>query len=144
MLFRSYAKHELLAIALNSVSKWRARCLPSFLGYIEKTGELPKHLAFSIAALMAFYTGQEMKDKALIGNRDGEEYKILDDQSVLQFFAENSQKETTEFVRLFIGNEEFFGQDLTKVEGVVEAVSKYLEEIRGLGMRKAMENNFSK
>lgn len=139
-----YVKHALLSIALNSVSKWRARCLPSLFGYIDKTGELPKHLTFSIAALMAFYTGQEMRDKALIGNRDGEEYKILDDESVLEFFAKNSHKEAAEFVRLFIGNEEFFGQDLNKIEGLTESVSKYLEEIRQLGMRKAMENNFSK
>ncbi len=137
-----YVKHALLSIALNSVSKWRARCLPSFLGFIENTGELPKHLTFSIAALMAFYTGQEMRGKALIGKRDGEEYKILDDESVLKFFAENSHKESAEFVRLYIGNKDFFGQDLTKIKGLTEAVSGYLEEIRQFGMRKAMENNF--
>ena len=35
-----YVKHALLSISLNSVSKWRARCMPSFLGYIEKEGKL--------------------------------------------------------------------------------------------------------
>ena len=62
-----YVDHALLAISLNSVSKWRARCMPSLLGYVEKTGKLPAHLTFSIAALMAFYTGTEIRDKALIG-----------------------------------------------------------------------------
>ena len=49
-----YVDHALLAISLNSVSKWRARCMPSFLGYIEKYGKLPAKLTFSLAALMAF------------------------------------------------------------------------------------------
>ena len=61
-----YVKHAHLSISLNSVSKWRARCMPSFLGYIEKEGKVPPHLTFSLAALMAFYTGTEIRDKALI------------------------------------------------------------------------------
>lgn len=139
-----YVKHALLSIALNSVSKWRARCMPSFLGYVEKTGKLPEHLTFSLAALMAFYTGSEIRDKALIGKRGEEEYKILDDEAVLRFFAENSTGDTAEFVNAFLSNEEFFGQDLTKVEGLTAQVSAYLAEIRELGMRKAMEKNFVK
>ena len=35
-----YVKHAHLSISLNSVSKWRARCMPSFLGYIEKKGKV--------------------------------------------------------------------------------------------------------
>ena len=68
-----YVKHAHLSIALNSVSKWRARCMPSFLDYVKNEGKLPTHLAFSIAALMSFYTGTEIRDKALIGHRNGED-----------------------------------------------------------------------
>ena len=88
-----YVDHALLAISLNSVSKWRARCMPSLLGYVEKTGKLPAHLTFSIAALMAFYHGTEIRDKALIGHRDGQEYNIMDDKAVLEFFAANCEKD---------------------------------------------------
>ena len=45
--------------------------MPSFLEYIKNEGKLPTHLTFSLAALMAFYTGTEIRDKALIGHRDG-------------------------------------------------------------------------
>lgn len=51
-----YIDHRLLDIALNSVSKWRARVLPSVTAYLEKTGRLPVRLTFSFAALCAFYT----------------------------------------------------------------------------------------
>ena len=138
-----YVKHALLSISLNSVSKWRARCMPSFLGYIEKEGRLPVHLTFSLAALMAFYTGSEIRDKALIGHRDGAEYQILDDAAVLEFFAANSGKDAKEYAHLVLSNESFWGQDLSKLAGVEDAVASYVAEIRELGMRKAMEKIFA-
>ena len=137
-----YVKHALLSISLNSVSKWRARCMPSFLGYIEKKGRLPKHLTFSLAALMAFYQGTEIRDKALIGHRNGEEYNIMDDAAVLEYFAANSTKPSKEFAHGFLSNLDFFGQDLTQIEGLEDTVAAYLDEIAEKGMRKTMEDNF--
>lgn len=117
--------------------------MPSFLGYIEKEGKLPTHLTFSLAALMAFYTGTEIRDKALIGHRDGAEYNILDDAAVLEFFAANSSKDAGEYAQAVLSNEAFWGQDLTALDGVLDAVTSYTEEIRALGMRKAMEKIFA-
>ena len=136
-----YVKHALLSISLNSVSKWRARCMPSFLGYVEKFGKLPAHLTFSLAALMAFYTGSEIKEGALIGYRNGEEYKVMDDASVLEFFAANSGKEAKEFASAFLGREDFFGRNLNEVNGLTDAVAGYLSDIRTLGMREAIKKN---
>lgn len=138
-----YVKHAHLSISLNSVSKWRARCMPSFLEYIEKEGKLPTHLTFSLAALMAFYTGTEIRDKALIGHRDGQEYNIMDDADVLEFFAANSSKEPAEYAHAVLSNENFWGQDLTKLAGVEEAVTTYISDIRSMGMRKTMEKYFA-
>lgn len=133
-----YVKHALLSISLNSVSKWRARCMPSFLDYIELKGKFPKHLTFSLAALMAFYKGTELRDKVLIGYRDGQEYDIMDDKEVLEFFAANSEKPSEEFAQSFLSKEEFFGQDLTRIEGLVSTVAGYLDEIEANGMRKVL------
>ena len=138
-----YVKHAHLSISLNSVSKWRARCMPSFLEYIEKEGKLPTHLTFSLAALMAFYTGTEIRDKALIGHRNGQEYNIMDDADVLEFFAANSSKEPAEYTHAVLSNENFWGQDLTKLAGVEEAVTTYISDIRSMGMRKTMEKYFA-
>lgn len=133
-----YVKHALLSISLNSVSKWRARCMPSLLGYAEIFGKLPSRLTFSLAALMAFYTGTEIRDKALIGHRGGEEYSILDDREVLEFFRDNCEKEVSAFVAAFLGREDFFGQDLNQVPGLAGAVTAYLKDIRENGMRAAL------
>lgn len=138
-----YVKHAHLSISLNSVSKWRARCMPSFLDYVKQEGKLPVHLTFSIAALMAFYTGTEIREKALIGHRGEEEYQILDDQAVLAFFAANSTKEPQEYAHLVLSNEAFWGQDLSSLPGVEDAVTEYISEIRKKGMRAAMEKYFA-
>lgn len=57
-----FVKHQLLSIALNSVSKWKARVLPTVLEYREKFGSLPKCLTMSLAALIAFYRTDEAND----------------------------------------------------------------------------------
>ena len=138
-----YVKHALLSISLNSVSKWRARCMPSFLEFWEKEQKLPLHLTFSIAALMAFYTGSEIKDSALIGSRDGEEYRILDDMAVLQFFAQNSQKDAVEYTHNVLSNKEFWGQDLSVIPNLEQTVTSFVSDIRTSGMRKTMEKVFA-
>lgn len=133
-----YVKHALLAISLNSVSKWRARCMPSLLGYVEKYGKLPTHLTFSLAALMAFYQGTEIRDGALIGHRGEQEYRIMDDAKVLEFFKETCQKSTEEFVTAFLGREDFFGQNMNEIKGLTASVIAYLDDIKTSGMREAL------
>lgn len=133
-----YVNHALLDISLNSVSKWRARCLPSLLGYVDKFGRLPAHLTFSIAALMAFYQGTEIQDGVLKGNRNGQPYDIKDDLAVLEFFRDNCGKDTKSFVTAYLGREDFHGQDLNKVPGLTDAVVSYLDDIKANGMRAAL------
>lgn len=137
-----FIKHALLSISLNSVSKWRARCMPSYLGYIRLNGKAPEHLAFSIASLIAFYNGAEIRGGSLIGHRNGDEYEIKDDKAVLEFFTANSEKTAGELVKAFLSNESFFGQDLSAEADTLPKVTEYLEEIRQSGMRAALEKYF--
>lgn len=138
-----FIKHELLSISLNSVSKWRARCLPSLKEYIQRNGSLPKHLTYSLAALIAFYHGDSIEEGALIGKRNGEVYKIKDDLAVLEFFKENCMKAEEDLVPLFLSKEEFHGEDLTKIEGLTEAVTSYLHSIRTGGIEVSLKETFN-
>ena len=137
-----YIKHALLSICLNSVSKWRARCMPSLLGYVEKERKLPEHLTFSLAALMALYHGGHLKDGALECLRDGQPYALRDDAAVLAFFAENNQKPAAELTRMFLSSTDFFGQDLTQVPGLETAVATALKDVLARGMRAVMTERF--
>jgi len=57
-----YIKHLLLSIALNSVSKFKTRVLPTILEYKELRGTYPSALMFSFAALIAFYRSDAAVD----------------------------------------------------------------------------------
>lgn len=135
-----YIKHKLLDIALNSCSKFNARCLPSLLGYVGEKGTLPKYLTFSLAAFIKFYQG-EWKDGVYTGTRkDGTEYALRDDESVIRFFADawagNDADGTAETV---LSNKDFWsGKDLTEVPGLKDAVAGYLREMEEKDIKEIM------
>ena len=136
-----YIKHKLLDIALNSCSKFNARCLPSLLGYVEEKKELPKCLTFSLAAFIKFYQG-EMKDGVYTGTRkDGTTYPIRDDAAVLEFFADVwSRLDAEGIAEAVLSKTEFWsGKDLTEVPGLKDAVAGYLKKMESEDVRTIME-----
>ena len=94
-----YIKHYLSSIALNSVSKFRVRVLPSVLEYIKRYGKKPETLLFSFAKLIDFY-------KTDITN---------DDPEVTRFMRESSVGE-------ILANTALWGEDLSFLK---EDVEKY-------------------
>ena len=138
-----YIRHLLLSISLNSTSKFKTRDLPSLLGYVEKNKSLPKHLVFSLASLISFYNGVEIRDGALIGNRGSEEYIIKDSLKVLEKFKELNTKEGNKAHNLASGilsQSEWWGLDLTTVDGLEKMVEGYLQDIYANGMQKAIKS----
>ncbi|MBE5775896.1 MAG: tagaturonate reductase [Clostridiales bacterium] len=134
-----FIDHQLLSISLNSVSKWRARCMPSLKAYMEKFGLVPSCLAMGLAALIAFYRGDRMENGALIGRRPlGNEYRIQDDEKVLAFFMAHREDAWAELADAVLGNEAFWGEDLRKLPGLYDTVCADLRCIDRLGAYAAM------
>ncbi len=140
-----YIVHLLLSISLNSTSKFKTRDLPSLLGYIEKKKCLPKVLPFSLAALISFYEGTEIEADYLKGMRNGEVYQIKDSMDVLKKFQElysasySSVKEKSEKIaNAVLSMDAWWGQDLTKVDGLEKVIAEDLESIWTEGMEKAI------
>jgi len=136
-----FIDHELLSISLNSTAKWKARVMPSLLGYVEKFGKLPKALSTSLASYIAFYRGKELAEDGLkaINPVTKKEYTIKDDASVLEFYANNADRSNEELVSLVLSNEEFWGQDLSQVPGLEEEVLADLHLIDDTGEMEAMK-----
>lgn len=138
-----FVRHELLSISLNSTSKWKVRVLPSLLDYQTAKGKLPAALTFSLASLLAFYRGTPVTQNELIGSRGTQTYAIRDDAPVLAFFAEawkkaDATKNYAELVTTTLSRTDFWGQDLSKIPGFTEFVTKSLEAIVKDGTRAAV------
>lgn len=122
-----FIKHQLSSIALNSVSKFKVRVLPSVLAYQKKYVVLPVHLTFAFACLIRFYKG-EWKGKVL---------PVQDDEQVKSQFKKywelSSFKQTAEKV---LSNKEYWDEDLTLVPGLVQAVSDALECLENKGVEE--------
>ena len=108
-----FIKHYLLSIALNSVSKYQVRVLPSVLEYIKENNKEPKCLVFSLAALIAFYRTDAAND-----NPD-----------VMEFMK-------TASVDNILSKEEYWGTDLSMLK---DSINGYLKSIEEKGIRAAME-----
>lgn len=133
-----FVRHEMLSISLNSVSKWKARVLPSLRDSLAANGKLPPLLTFSFAALLAFYTGKKADAENYQGSRDGKEYPIRDGKDILAFFAEQSAKPAAAYVDAVCAREDFWGMDLNTVPGFAEKVVAALTGIRENGMKAAV------
>ena len=59
-----YIQHKWRSIALNSVSKFSVRVLPTLLEYKEKNGKAPKGLTLALANLIYFYKNDNPDDNA--------------------------------------------------------------------------------
>lgn len=134
-----FIDHMLIDITLNSVSKWRARDLPSVIDYMNEFNELPQGLLLSFAALIHFYHGKYIDGK-FVGSRGESHYPIRDSENVIEFFAQYSDREIDdEMIKAFAGREDFFGQNLNKIEGFVETVIAFSNEIREMGVISVMQ-----
>ncbi len=135
-----FVNHELMSISLNSTSKWKARNMPSFLGYIEAKGELPKCLTMSMSAYIAFYSNdlQELTDAGLVAKRPaGNTYTISDDRWALEFFWAHKDDSEEDLVKAVLANTKMWDQDLNEIAGFTDAVVAGLKMIRTEGAKAA-------
>ena len=135
-----FIDHQLLSISLNSTSKWKARVMPSLLGYVKKYNKLPECITASFAFYIKFYQGQELTEKGLVAHReDKEEYIVSDDRAVLEFYLAHKDDSVEEIVKAVASNIDFWGQDLTLIKGFEQAVVKYLNDINSKGAYAVMK-----
>lgn len=129
-----FVRHELMSIALNSVTKYKTRILPTVLQNLEDLKHFPDHALFSLAALMVFYRGK----------RGEEDIKLADDAWALDMFKElwadfdGSKAACGKIAQHVLSLKSHWEADLTKYDGVLEFVTDCLYEITSTSMREAL------
>lgn len=119
-----YVNHELSSIALNSISKFQARLLPTFKRYFAKEKKLPLRITLALASYLKIYAGKA-------------DFDPEDTPEVLAEFKELLQKDN--YVQAALADEKLWGEDLTQFSGLIDLVKQDLQIIDQQGSRKAVQ-----
>ena len=130
-----YIRHQWQSIALNAMSKWETRNLPSMLNYYQAHQMLPQKQVFSLAAMIAYFKGEA----------NGVSYKVQDDQWILDFYKQawaecdgrpiSIQALVTKVLKM----EKVWKRDLNEVPNLTISVTCFLFLIEQVGMKKAVK-----
>ena len=110
-----YLNHQLTSIALNSISKWKARVLPCFLDYYRNEGHLPKHLALGFAYLIKLYRSIRKDGENYVADLGDNVIPMLDDKANLEYFF-------THNVDDFLSDLSLWGVNLSKIAGLKDTI----------------------
>ena len=123
--------HQLQSIALNSISKFKVRVLPSLLSFYKKNNVIPKNLTFSLATLIYFY-GKDLSKHS---------YDLKDDAVIIDFFKNTWKVESIdEITETVLSNELLWGQNLAKIIPLKKDVSQVLKLLKNQNIAVAFEN----
>ncbi len=108
-----YIHHRWQSIALNSISKYTARVLPTLLDTVAGGAPVPRPLAFSLACLIEYYKTRP----------------VTDDPTQAAFIRENP-------IPAILANAELWGTNLSFLTGTVTTCT---EKLHQSGVREAMQ-----
>lgn len=119
-----FLNHQLVSISLNSISKWRARVLPSFKDYYAEHCEIAPNLTIGFSYLMALYSSIEKQDGKYLVKVPSRVIELKDDLPYLEYFANGKS------ITAFMKDVNVWGEDLTAYEGFAETVLANVEKIK--------------
>ncbi|MBX3062691.1 MAG: tagaturonate reductase [Anaerolineae bacterium] len=116
-----FIQHRLLSIALNSISKFKVRLLPTLTIYAESKQQLPHRIVFAFAALIRFYKGEWA----------GAEIPLNDDPATIAWIREvwQTAANTQSVAEQLLANQQLWDQDLLNINGLHELLSNYLARL---------------
>lgn len=130
-----FIRHRLTDIAMNSLSKFKVRLLPSLEAYIDKQGSLPESIVQAFAGLIRFYqvklNGEHYEGKRL----NGDVYLVRDDPQALVYLAqqwsffEENRISLFELVNLVLSNSGLWGKDLSQISGLTRLIAGFITEM---------------
>jgi tagaturonate reductase len=126
-----FTVHQLQSIALNSISKYKVRVLPSLLSFYKKNNSIPKNLTFALASLIYFY-GKDISKHS---------YSVKDDTVFIDFFKNIwKMKSTDEISETVLSNELLWGQNLAKINPIKKEISLILKLLKNKNLVAAFED----
>lgn len=121
-----FIEHRLKDISLNSISKFKTRVLPSLLVNHERYSLYHGNILEAFAALIAYY----------LSGSSNEPSPLRDSADTVSFFKNLSQEDfdnQDEFeviLNKILSNENFWGQDLSKLDGLTSSLADAFHKIQ--------------
>jgi tagaturonate reductase len=133
-----FIQHRLTDIALNSLSKFKVRLLPTLEAYLEREDKLPILITEAFASLLLLYHVRKNEDDHFIGSRlNGDSVFLKDDLEALEFLADSWQQfdrnsiSLQELIRGILANRGLWGKDLNELTGLTESLRDTMTNLRG-------------
>ncbi|MFC5529240.1 tagaturonate reductase [Cohnella yongneupensis] len=132
-----FIKHKLADIAMNSLSKWKVRLLPSLKRHMQRTGGVPAVLSESLASLLRLYRPADLTGEPTTRLPDGTLFAVRDDPALLALIREawktaadggiiESADSTDRAVRKILSLQEIWEEDLTQYPGLADEVVRHM------------------
>lgn len=135
-----YIKHQLISIALNSMTKFQTRIIPQFIQYIEMNKQVPTLLSLALASQILMYKGQF----------DGKTFALNDDEKWLTLFSklwrqhDASEITSKQLVSAVLSDTQHWQADLQTIPNLVDIVTEHLQSILTKGIHQRITNCLSK
>jgi tagaturonate reductase len=132
-----YIQHELIAISLNSMSKFKTRVIPQLKKYHEVHGRIPTLMSHAIAAQLLMYRG----------TRGEEVIPIQDSEGILSFVTNlwglQKQGELTilQLVERFLRQEHHWDENLDELDGLAVSIANHLSAYLEEGVRAVLSRS---
>ncbi|WP_276357362.1 tagaturonate reductase [Cohnella caldifontis] len=126
-----FIRHRLADIAMNSLSKFKTRLLPTLASYADRGEPLPDLLLRGWAGLLRYYRVKRREDGSFEGTSlGGVPYKVRDDAAALERIASVWEESASEeqAIRGLLADEALWGRDLNVWNGAAEALAGIIRE----------------
>ncbi|MBY9078331.1 tagaturonate reductase [Paenibacillus sp. HN-1] len=129
-----YIRHRLEDIAMNSLSKFCVRLLPTLAYYGKQGKALPEQLVHGLAGLLRYYHVEKTEDGLYTGAKlSGEIYTVRDNIEMLNIIAgiwssgKTAGESTEQIIYRLLSEELLWGQSLAEWTGLTSAVAACID-----------------
>ena len=132
-------QHLWINITMQVSSKMKMRNIPILLKHYSENNIPPRLIALGFAGYLYFMKAMKQENGQYFGKLNDHFYKIQDDMAA-QFYRRWNNLQPAALVAEVLKDKEFWGEDLSQLQGFSAAVNEQLEIILTAGVREAIEH----
>lgn len=132
-----FIAHHWLSITLQYTSKMAMRNIKLLKNYFERRGCVPEYMSLGLAGYLLFMKCEKAADGKYYGNLNGEPYQVNDDYA--HWFSKKWDSHSIDqLVKSVFCDIELWGEDISELPGLVNAVTEKLVKLMNEGSEEMM------